>query len=61
MCYIEDYAGVMGIVREDILGNQSPLDYIAAVRDIYLPLRFGATTAIIRRNFSCRRSVCSNT
>ena len=34
MCYIEDYAGVMGIVREDILGNQSPLDYIAAVRDI---------------------------
>ena len=47
MCYIEDYAGVMGIVREDVLGNQSPLDYIAAVRDIYLPLRFGATTAII--------------
>ena len=37
----------MGIVREDVLGNQSPLDYIAAVRDIYLPLRFGATTAII--------------
>lgn len=47
MCYIEDYAGVMGITRADILGNQSPLDYIAAVRDIYLPLRFGATTAII--------------
>ena len=47
MCYIEDYAGVMGIAREDVLGNQSPLDYIAAVRDIYLPLRFGATTAII--------------
>ena len=35
------------IPREDVLGNQSPLDYIAAVRDIYLPLRFGATTAII--------------
>ena len=47
MCYIEDYAGVMGIARADVLGNQSPLDYIAAVRDIYLPLRFGATTAII--------------
>ena len=49
MCYIEDYAGVMGIARADVLGNQSPLDYIAAVRDIYLPLRFGATTAIIPR------------
>ena len=47
MCYIEDYAGVMGIAREDVLGNQSPLDYIAAVRDIYLPLRFRATKAII--------------
>ena len=51
MCYIEDYAGVMGIAREDVLGNQSPLDYIAAVRDIYLPLRFGATTAIIEGTF----------
>lgn len=47
MCYIEDYAGVMGIERCDVLGNQSPLDYIAAIRDIYLPLRFGATTVIL--------------
>lgn len=47
MCYIEDYAGVMGIERSDVLGNQSPLDYIAAIRDIYLPLRFGASTVII--------------
>lgn len=50
MCYIEDYAGVMDIRSSDVLGNQSPLDYIAAIRDIYLPLRFGATTAIIPKS-----------
>ncbi len=53
--------GVMGIVREDVLGNQSPLDYIAAVRDIYLPLRFGATTAIIPKELFMSPDVCSNT
>ncbi len=47
MCYIESYASVMGICSDDIIGNQSPLDYIAAIRDIYLPLYTGATSVII--------------
>lgn len=51
MCYIEDYAGVMKIDSGDVLGNQSPLDYIAAIRDIYLPLRCGASTVIIPKQF----------
>ena len=28
----------MKIDENDRLGNQSPLDYIAAIRDIYVPL-----------------------
>ena len=47
MCYIDAYSEVMGIDSNDILGNQSPLDYIAAIRDIYLPLRHGCSTVII--------------
>lgn len=47
MCYIDAYSEVMGINESDILGNQSPLDYIAAIRDIYLPVKFGCSTVII--------------
>ena len=47
MCYIEDYAGMMDIQEADRLGNQSPLDYIAAIRDIYLPLYCGCSTCLI--------------
>ncbi len=47
MCYIEAYDKVMNITSEDVFGNQSPLDYIAAVRDIYLPLKCGASMFII--------------
>lgn len=50
MCYIDAVAKVLDINDSDILGNQSPLDYIAAVRDIYLPLSKGASTFIIPKN-----------
>ena len=42
MCYISAYAGMMGINKDDRLCAQAPLDYIAAVRDIYVPLLTGA-------------------
>lgn len=51
ICYIESYASVMNICQDDVLGNQSPLDYIAAIRDIYLPLYKGASTAIIPKEY----------
>lgn len=51
MCYIESYANVLNINREDRCGNQSPLDYIAAIRDIYLPLYKGASTVIIPKEY----------
>lgn len=50
MCYIEDVQEVMQLTQEDVLGSQSPLDYIAAIRDIYLPLKTGASTYIIPKN-----------
>lgn len=52
ICYIEAYTDIMGIDESDVLGNQSPLDYIAAVRDIYIPVFTGASTFIIpKENF----------
>ena len=51
MCYISAYTEVMGIDSTDVLGNQSPLDYIAAIRDIYLPLYTGAAMYIIPKQF----------
>lgn len=50
MTYIDSVGKVLKIDETDTLGNQSPLDYIAAVRDIYFPLSFGASTFIIPKN-----------
>ncbi len=50
MCYIDAYSDVMDIQCDDILGNQSPLDYIAAIRDIYLPVKHGCSTVIIPKS-----------
>lgn len=47
MCYIDSVCKVLEITDDDILGNQSPLDYIASIRDIYIPLKTGASTVII--------------
>ena len=51
MTYINAYSDVMHIEESDVLGNQSPLDYIAAIRDIYLPLKTGCSTAIIPKEY----------
>ena len=49
--YIDSYGKVMGIEESDRFGNQSPLDYIAAIRDIYLPLKYGASSFIIPKKY----------
>lgn len=51
MTYIQAYASVMGIDDSDHIGNQSPLDYIAAIRDIYLPIYKGCQTFIIPKDY----------
>lgn len=48
--YIESYVKVMNINKDDVLGNQSPLDYIAAIRDIYIPLLTCCKSMIIPKN-----------
>lgn len=45
--YIEAFSEEFNIGDDDIFGNQSPLDYVAAIRDLYLPLKTGATTVLI--------------
>ena len=45
--YIEAFVSASGITRDDRLGNQAPLDYVAAIRDIYLPLKLGASCALL--------------
>ena len=50
MCYIDAVCKVLDMGEEDVLGNQSPLDYIAAIRDIYIPLKTGASTVIIPKS-----------
>lgn len=50
MCYIDAVSKVLDVNDTDVFGNQSPLDYIAAVRDIYFPVKTGASTVIIPKN-----------
>lgn len=51
MCYIDAVSEVLEIDENDRMGNQSPLDYIAAIRDIYFPIKCGASTVIIPKNY----------
>lgn len=60
MCYIQDYAEMMDIQEDDRLGNQSPLDYIAAIRDIYLPLKCGCSTYLIPKTAFMQADVLVN-
>lgn len=50
MCYIDAVSEILDITEDDNLANQSPMDYIAAVRDIYIPLKTGSSTLIVPSN-----------
>ncbi len=50
MSYLDGLNEVIKLDSSDVLGNQAPLDYIAAIRDMYLPLLTGCSTLIIPRN-----------
>lgn len=50
VCYLDGLQEVIGLDDTDVLGNQAPLDYIAAIRDMYLPLMTGARTVILHPN-----------
>ena len=48
--YIDVFARTFEISNKDIFGNQAPLDYIAAIRDIFLPMLTGAKTILISKS-----------
>ena len=50
ICYLDSLNEVIGLNDTDVIGNQAPLDYIAAIRDMYLPIMTGATTVMIPKN-----------
>lgn len=57
--YIDAFAQTFSIGEDEIIGNQAPLDYIAAIRDIYLPLKTGASTVLLpKRWFSLPMKLC---
>ncbi|MBE6028383.1 MAG: amino acid adenylation domain-containing protein [Clostridiales bacterium] len=47
--YLDGLNEVIHLDENDIIGNQAPLDYIAAIRDMYLPLMTGARTVMISK------------
>ncbi len=49
--YITAFSGVLGVGENDVLTSQSPLDYIAAIRDIYIPLLTGASDLLVPKEY----------
>ncbi len=49
--YIEAFTEAFDLGEDEIYGNQSPLDYIAAIRDLYIPLCTGATSVFIPKKY----------
>lgn len=48
--YIDAFAEIAHITQDDVLGSQAPLDYVAAIRDIYLPLKQGASCYLLPKS-----------
>lgn len=45
--FIQGYTSAIGIQSADVIGSQSPLDYVGVVKDFYATLYLGATMCII--------------
>ena len=50
MTYIDAVCQALSMDETDVLANQSPFDYIAAIRDIYIPLKTGASTFVVPKS-----------
>ncbi len=47
LSYLDGLQSVIGLDDTDVIGGQAPLDYIAAIRDMYLPLMTGGSTVFL--------------
>lgn len=45
--YLQTFVETFNIGKDEIFGNQAPLDYIAGIRDIYIPLLTGCKSVFI--------------
>ncbi len=48
--YVTTFADTFNIIEDEIFGNQAPLDYIAGIRDIYIPLIKGCKCVFLQKN-----------
>jgi amino acid adenylation domain-containing protein len=48
--YLTDFAAIIGLDEEDRLAGQSPPDYVAALRDLYLPFICGVSTCLVPKS-----------
>ena len=48
--YVETFVKTFQISKDEIFGNQAPLDYIAGIRDIYIPMLVGCKTVFLQKN-----------
>lgn len=48
--YVQTFADTFDIGQDEIFGNQAPLDYIAGIRDIYIPLIKGCCSVFLQKN-----------
>lgn len=48
--YIDSFCDAFAINGSDVIGSQAPLDYVAALRDIYIPLKTGAKTVLLSKS-----------
>ena len=50
-CFIEAFVSVLGITKEDRIGNQAPFDFDVSTKDIYSAFATGATLVIVPREY----------
>lgn len=48
--YLMTFVNTFDISKDEVFGNQAPLDYIAGIRDIYIPLIKGCKSIFIPKN-----------
>ena len=48
--YLLNFVETFNISQNEIFGNQAPLDYIAGIRDIYIPLIVGCKTIFLNKS-----------
>ena len=49
--FIDQFTELFGITKDDVMGNQAPLDFDVSVKDIYSGLKTGAEVVLIPKSY----------